>query len=92
MAHTDVQFRDLVFGRLMNRFNQEKWAELDVFGEVAPVVGFDFYEYKKESFDYFDEMLSNQNERVLKTLFNIKLVSENNMNKVLKAIKTYGKQ
>ena len=37
-----------------------------------------FYEYKKESFDYFDEMLSNQNERVLKTLFNIKLVSENN--------------
>ncbi len=36
-----------------------------------------FYEYKKESFDYFDEMLSNQNERVLKTLFNIKLVSEN---------------
>ena len=39
-----------------------------------------FYEYKKESFDYFDEMLSNQNERVLKTLFNIKLVSENNNN------------
>ena len=37
-----------------------------------------FYEYKKESFDYFDEMLSNQNERVLKTLFNIKLVSKNN--------------
>ncbi len=37
-----------------------------------------FYEYKKESFDYFDEMLSNQNERVLKTLFNIKLVSDNN--------------
>ncbi len=36
-----------------------------------------FYEYKKESFDYFDEMLSNQNERVLKTLFNVKLVSNN---------------
>ncbi len=34
-----------------------------------------FYEYKKESFDYFDEMLSNQNERVLKTLFNIELIS-----------------
>ena len=37
-----------------------------------------FYEYKKESFDYFDEMLSNQNERVLRTLFNIELVSNNN--------------
>ena len=41
-----------------------------------------FYEYKKESFDYFDEMLSNQNERVLKTLFNLQLVNENsNLNK-----------
>ncbi len=39
-----------------------------------------FYEYKKESFDYFDEMLSNQNEMVLKTLFNIQLVS-NDSNK-----------
>ena len=36
-----------------------------------------FYEYKKESFDYFDEMLSNQNEKVLKTFFSIELVSDN---------------
>ena len=36
-----------------------------------------FFEYKKESFDYFDEMLSNQNEKVLKTLFNMQLVGEN---------------
>ena len=36
-----------------------------------------FFEYKKESFDYFDEMLSNQNQRVLKTLFNIELINEN---------------
>ena len=36
-----------------------------------------FYEYKRESFDYFDEMLSNQNEKVIKTLFNIQLISEN---------------
>ena len=40
-----------------------------------------FYEYKKESFDYFDEMLSNQNEKVLKTFFSIELVS-NNTNKI----------
>ncbi len=37
-----------------------------------------FYEYKKESFDYFDEMLSNQNEKVLKTIFNIELLSNEN--------------
>ena len=36
-----------------------------------------FYEYKKESFDYFDEMLSNQNEKVLKTFFSLELVSDN---------------
>ncbi len=37
-----------------------------------------FYEYKRESFDYFDEMLSTQNEKVLKTLFNIQLVANEN--------------
>ncbi len=35
-----------------------------------------FFEYKRESFDYFDEMLTNQNQRVLKTLFGIELVSD----------------
>ena len=34
-----------------------------------------FFEYKKESFDYFDEMLSTQNEKVLKTFFRIQLIS-----------------
>jgi len=39
-----------------------------------------FFEYKRESFDYFDELLSNQNQRVLKTLFGIELVSNNQNN------------
>ena len=43
-----------------------------------------FYEYKKESFGYFDEMLSNQNEKVLKTLFNLELVSGTNSNEAEK--------
>ena len=44
-----------------------------------------FYEYKRESFDYFDEMLSNQNEKVLKTLFNLEIIgSDKNNNKVKK--------
>ena len=46
VAYTDEQFRDEVFGSLMNRFNQEAWAELDPFAEIAPIVGFDFYHYK----------------------------------------------
>ena len=36
-----------------------------------------FYEYKRESFDYFNELLSNQNERVLKTLFKLELGNQN---------------
>ena len=45
-----------------------------------------FYEYKKESFDYFDEMLSNQNEKVLKTLFKLELVAKNEDNTVVKKV------
>ena len=30
----------------MNRFNNEVWSQLDRFGEIAPIVGFDFYHYK----------------------------------------------
>ena len=36
-----------------------------------------FYEYKKESFDYFNDMLSTQNEKVLQNLFKLELVSQN---------------
>ena len=36
-----------------------------------------FFEYKKESFDYFDQMLSSQNEKVLKTLFAIEIQAYN---------------
>jgi len=46
VAYTDEDFRDRIFGSLMNRFNQEAWAELDPFAEIAPIVGFDFYHYK----------------------------------------------
>jgi hypothetical protein len=46
VAYTDEQFRDQVFGGLMNSFNQERWAELDSFAEIAPIIGFDFYHYK----------------------------------------------
>ena len=46
VAYTDEDFRDRIFGSLMNRFNREAWAELDPFAEIAPIVGFDFYHYK----------------------------------------------
>ena len=45
-----------------------------------------FYEYKKESFEYFNDMLSEQNEKVLKTLFNLELVSQNSESGSIKKI------
>ena len=47
-----------------------------------------FFEYKKESFDYFDQMLSSQNEKVLKTLFRIELVASKKESKTEKKVGT----
>jgi hypothetical protein len=47
VANTDIQFRDLIFGQLMNDYNQQVWSTLDAFGEIAPIVGFDYYTYTK---------------------------------------------
>ena len=47
VADPDLEFRETVFTELMNRYNGEQWDLLDAFGEVAPVVGFDFYHYKR---------------------------------------------
>ena len=47
-----------------------------------------FYEYKKESFDYFNQMLSEQNEKVLKILFNLELMSSDNNKTEVKKIES----
>lgn len=46
VAQTDLEFRETIFPQLMNRYNNEIWSQLDRFGEIAPIVGFDFYHYK----------------------------------------------
>ena len=46
VAYSDIQFRDEVFGDLMNRYNNEIFETLDPYAEVAPIVGMDFYHYK----------------------------------------------
>ena len=48
VADTDLEFRETVFRDLMNRYNREAWSELDPFGEIAPIVGMDFYHYKNK--------------------------------------------
>jgi hypothetical protein len=46
VAYSDIQFRDEVFGGLMNRYNNEIFETLDPYAEVAPIIGMDFYHYK----------------------------------------------
>ena len=46
VAHSDLAFRENVYPLLMNRYNNEIWSQLSRFGEIAPVIGFDFYHYE----------------------------------------------
>lgn len=48
VAHSDLAFRENVFPSLMNRYNNEIWSQLSRFGEIAPVIGFDFYHYESK--------------------------------------------
>ena len=48
VAYGDRDFRDRVMPNLMNRYNNEIWDTLDPYGEIAPIVGADFYHYKNK--------------------------------------------
>tara|TARA_R100001163_G_C5059904_1_gene196638 strand:+ start:774 stop:2003 length:1230 start_codon:yes stop_codon:yes gene_type:complete len=48
VAHTDEVFRDEVFPDLMNRYNNEIWDTLNPYGEIAPIIGADFYHFKNK--------------------------------------------
>ena len=47
VAHSDLDFRERVMPILMNEFNRRAWDLLDPWVEVAPIVGVDFYHYKR---------------------------------------------
>ena len=47
VAYSDLDFRENILPGLMNRFNGEAWSLLDPWMEVAPIVGVDFYHYKR---------------------------------------------
>jgi hypothetical protein len=47
VASSDLDFRERIMPGLMNRFNGEAWDLLDPWMEIAPIVGLDFYHYKR---------------------------------------------
>ena len=48
VASSDLDFRERIMPGLMNRFNGEAWDLLDPWVEVAPIIGLDFYHYKRD--------------------------------------------
>ena len=48
VAYSDLDFRERIMPGLMNEFNGKAWDLLDPWIEVAPIVGFDFYHYKRD--------------------------------------------
>ncbi len=46
IAYSDIDFRNGVFGELMNTYNNEIWDNLDSFNLISPIIGVDFYHYK----------------------------------------------
>jgi len=48
VASSDLDFRERIMPGLMNRFNGEAWSLLDPWVEIAPVIGVDFYHYKRD--------------------------------------------
>jgi len=48
VAHSDLDFRERVMPDLMNQFNSRAWDLLDPWMEVAPIIGVDFYHYKRD--------------------------------------------
>ena len=48
VASSDLDFRERIMPRLMNEFNGRAWDLLDPWMEIAPIVGVDFYHYKRD--------------------------------------------
>ena len=46
VAYSDIDYRNGVFGELMNRYNNEIWDQFEGFNLISPIIGFDFYHYK----------------------------------------------
>ena len=48
VAHSDLDFRETVMPGLINEFNGRAWDLLDPWIEIAPIIGVDFYHYKRD--------------------------------------------
>lgn len=48
VSDTDLDFRNNIFGELVNDFNREGLRQIDDLGTISAVIGLDFYHYSKD--------------------------------------------
>jgi hypothetical protein len=49
IADTDLDFRTNVYGEIVNDYNRSELAKISDLGTISPVIGLDFYHYKKDN-------------------------------------------
>ena len=49
VSDSDLDFRTNVFGGIVNDYNRERIALISDLGTISPVIGLDFYHYKKDN-------------------------------------------
>ena len=47
ISYSDLDYRNSIYSRLVNRYNREQLALIGGFADVSAVVGLDFYHYRK---------------------------------------------
>jgi hypothetical protein len=47
ISYSDLDYRNSIYGRLVNRYNREQLALIGGFADVSSVIGLDFYHYRK---------------------------------------------
>ncbi len=47
LSNSDLDYRNNIYGQLVNRYNSEQLAQIGSFADLSSVVGLDFYHYRK---------------------------------------------
>ena len=47
LSNSDLDYRNNIYGQLVNRYNAEQLAQIGDFADLSSVIGLDFYHYRK---------------------------------------------
>jgi len=53
LSNSDLDYRNNIYGQLVNRYNSEQLALIGSFADLSSVIGLDFYHYRKNHWIHF---------------------------------------